>query len=188
MSTQDVFGSGGRLGPPADPPTVTPDPDLGRVLADSPLDLLRAELAGERPPLEVTLDVPAREGYAVRYSTDIAYEEVKAWRKRSADKSNPSGFDELKFAGIVLAVKCLAVLRRGEEVDLDGEVLTFRHPEFLGLFGATRAADGVAAFYVRDGHVTATANRLLDEAGFGDVMPEADDDEDPSRATGRSTT
>lgn len=162
-----TFGRTGRLD---DTPA---DPDVAPVAAANPLDFLRLELAEEVTTDDLVLDVPGRPGYAVRYGTVVRFEEVEAWRKRASDKKGNA--DALRLGAIILANRCHAIIRNGVELEVDGEVVTFAHDAILEATGTHRAVDAVVAFYGRDPHVLTAADAVLAEAGFGDVVSEADE-------------
>lgn len=174
-----IIGISGYLDAPAGVEAVD---DVAPVVPPNGLDELAAELNAEAVVEERTLDVPARPGYAVRYRCDATYAEVKAWRAKS-----PGGkgmIDELRLSALVLANKSVAILRRGDEVELAGEPATFRSPAFLATLGVDGAADAVVKLYGLDGHVIAAAGEVLSVSGFGAELGEADDD-DPTRAARR---
>lgn len=172
--------------PPTPSPAPTPDGDVEAVPAASILDALRAELATDVTEAELVIEVPTRRDTAVRFSTEVAWEELTAWRKRASSKglrsaANPEGVDLLRLAAIVVANRALAIVHKGTDVvGSDGEVLTFAHPELHAMTGADRAVDAVRAFYGRDGHVQTAAGMVLDAAGYGDELTEVDD-ADPTR-------
>jgi hypothetical protein len=147
------------------------DPDIEAPAAPATaLDELRSELTTAVESKDSTLAVPAREGYAVRYSTTIAHEQLNSWRKRARDKSMPGELDELRWAAIVLANQCRAIVRKGTEVELDGSPATFAHPGFRSMLGAERAVDAVRSFYGRDADVITSALTVLRDAGYGDEV------------------
>jgi hypothetical protein len=151
------------------------DPELVSGPPTTALDELRTELASEVATPPETLVVPGRAGYTVRYSTELAHEQLQAWRKTSRDKSSPDGLDELRWASIVLANQCECVVRHGVDVELDGRPATFQHEGFRALLGegAERATAAVRRFYGRDADVIAAALAVIRAAGYGD---EADAD------------
>ena len=154
---------------PDDPELVTPGPTTA-------LDELRSELAAEVATPPLTLAVPGRTDYAVRYSTELAHEQLTAWRKTARDKQAPEGIDELRWASIVLANQAEVVLRKGVEVELDGRPANFQHEGFRGMLGADlRATAAVRKFYGRDSDVIAAALAVIRAAGYGD-----DADADPT--------
>lgn len=162
------------------------DDDLDAIDAEhpaTPLEHLRGELADETDD-EVTLEVPRRAGWSVRYGTDFSYEQLTAWQKGARDRTSASGLNDLRYACIVLANTCRGILRRGEDLTDGGEPLVFRNKVLWGLVTpvADRTVDAVQRFYGRDAHVIAAAKRVLIEAGYADIVETADDDDnlDPS--------
>lgn len=150
--------------------------------APPPLEVLRAELetTADTPPL--TLQVPTRPGYSVRFRTTIDPDEITAWRKRARDKKSPDGVDPFKLAALV-AVNCAeVVIRQGVELEgQDGQPYNFRHPELLGFLQEGRAAHAAAKFFGGAALLNAT-DAVLEAGGWGDAA-EVDDSLDPS-ATG----
>lgn len=189
-----AFGRGGLIDPDdvlagreVPPPPGRPDDDLvAPVRPANGLDALRAELAAEVTPEELVLDVPTRDGYAVRFRCDVTNDELTAWRKRAtiraAKADKPALFDEAKVAAIILANKVDAIIAHAQELTDAGEPMTFASPAFLDLVGKTSAVEAVRHFYGLDGHVIAAANMVLDRSGFGGELAE-DDDADPTRTS-----
>jgi hypothetical protein len=138
------------------------------------LDSLRADFLGETDDDIVALPVRGRDGYEVRYSTRIQYEQLAAWRKRSEDKSMPGGINELLLGCVVLANCCRGIIRHGEEIVSAGEPLTFTSPALHNLLGVDRAVDAVRKFYGRDPRVTKTATAVLAAAGYDNDEVSAD--------------
>lgn len=168
-------------------PIDVDDPDAGAPASRevTPLDVIRGELAEEVDLGTVTLEVPGRPRYMVRYRCDVAYEELLDWRDRASitnraqrrQKAPASAvaaagrLNELKMAEFVLVYKADAILRDGDEVpDDDGGPLTFTSPLLLDMVGAHSATEAVRRFYGVDGHVTAAAQRVLVESGWTDAV------------------
>lgn len=152
------------------------DPELVTPAPATALDELRAELASEVATPPLVLVVPGRPDYSVRYSTELAHEQLTAWRKTARDKSSPDGIDELRWAAIVLANLAEVVIRKGVEVELDGRPANFQHEGFRAILGADlRATAAVRSFYGRDADVISHALAVIRAAGYGD-----DADADPS--------
>lgn len=190
-----AFGRGGLVdpddviagAPPAPPAGSLPDDDaLAPVRPATSLDALRAELAAEVTPDELVLDVPTRDGYAVRFRCDVSNDELTAWRKRAtiraAKADKPAIYDEAKVAAIIVANQVDAIIAHGEELTDGGEPMTFASAAFLDLVGKSSATEAVRHFYGLDGHVIAAANMVLDRSGFGNELAE-DDDADPTRTS-----
>jgi hypothetical protein len=164
----------GRL-MPVDSDGDGPAPDSASLLQD-----IANDIAESLPVEEVTFEVSGRPGYAVRYSLDFDVDDVKRWRK-AAGASKTQEADEVRMAAVMLATQCSAIIRRGEEVRLDGEVLTFRSKSFHEALDVPKSADAVLKFYGRDLHATQVANELLLRVGQKSRPDEADEDEDPTQ-------
>lgn len=163
------------------------DPDLAALFDDSPatpaddLDDLRSELSQDLDNT-TTLPVEGRERYTVRFRTDFTGKELDKLRQTSRDKSFADKIDGPKFGALLIATTCLAVLRDGKPIPLEsGREATFMEPEFLDLL--KRDADGrapikavtaIQRFYGGDGKVDAQARKLMEIAGWGDEVAEAD--------------
>jgi hypothetical protein len=158
-------------------PAANLDPDLGDLelgTEDSDYDQLDDELT---VIVEATtlIEVPKRPGYAIRCRTDYTGLDVELIRKKCRDKKFADGIDGVKFASLLLASTCVAVVRNGADLELDGESpITFVSKPLQTRMGTTTAADTVLKFYVREGHVDAAAGRLSREAGWGDEVYTAD--------------
>lgn len=163
------------------------DDELDEVRAagvTTPLGDLEAEMASEVEPEPITLEVPRRPGYAVRYSVGIDHNaELMAWRRQSAKKrpGQDEEVDLLKMAGLVLAFKCQAILRQGVEVTAAaGGPMTFRSPDFMAMFKDDKGApvkqvrEAIRRFYAGDAHVLAASDEVLATAGYGSTAQEAE--------------
>lgn len=149
----------------------------------TPFDLLREALQVEVDDKHKTYPVPKRPGVSVQFNTAIDADRVDIWRKRSEKgKGRNREFDGMKFSLIVIANQCTGFFINGEEVlDGDGEPVTFRSPvirEFLRLPDIASFDLIIKKLYVADGHVISVADRIIEEAGFGEDVPE--DDENPT--------
>lgn len=139
------------------------------------LDLIAAELSAELPAEPITLDVPGRPGWAIRFDTDVSAPKLAAWQTRSKDPSWPDGVDQLKLAGIVIANQAIEVIRQGRPTGL-----SFRDKSFLTALGAIQARDAVTKVYGgRDASIVQTAERVLVAAGHLGAVT-ASDVEDPT--------
>lgn len=138
--------------------------------AGSVLDLLRADLQREVEDDLVTLPVPGRPAYMVRYSAKVPYDRFSAWLKRSEDKSVIGGINLLRFGGIVLANCCRGILRDGEEITAADGPLTFTSKALWEILGVSDAVGAVNAFYGNDAHVIASGTEVIATAGYGDQI------------------
>lgn len=178
--------------PPAIPANLDdafdePGDDAPSAAADaggkSPLDLLREEVASEHAIPTINLEVPTRDGWAVRFRTDLEQEQLKAFNRRAETKKrNPitgeKEVDELKLSRMILGTYSVAVLRDGVVVETeDGDALTLAHPEFLAMVGATTVSEAVQRWYVTDGGVIQVGRAFMSATGWLDAAQEADDEQ-----------
>lgn len=155
----------------------------------APNDLadIEAELLAEVETRTKTLDVPARPGWSVTYRTEVSAAERNLWLRKAKDPKAPGGLDTTAFALLVLASKCVAILRHGAPVPAgadDPTPRTFQSPSMQALYGVTRVVDVVTAFYGghdRDADVEATATQVMQAAGWlGDGVESLDPTQPPS--------
>lgn len=152
-------------------PTVAAAPAaptrLAGVLADlAPLDDQDA----------ITLRVPARPAYTVRYGTDLDYEQYAFLTLGARDPSMPGGVNEMALSCVLLATLCRAVQVDGEDITENGEPVTFDSRHLQQMLQVKKPADAVRKLYGKDGHITQTARRLLAACGYAgdaglDVVP-----------------
>jgi hypothetical protein len=164
MSQDQVYefpGVGAVGGDPANPPV------------GSPLDALRAELAEDltRDEPTETYPITARDGWAVRYSTAIDHELLRAWQRASVDGKT---IDELALALKILAGQCRAIVFQDADVTDNGEPCVFYSPPILELTGTGRPVDAIRKLYRFDAAVQSTANAVLGAAGYGDEATPVD--------------
>lgn len=160
---------------------VDPEPEPGfedRAGRDlNPLAVL-AEIAEPLELHDTVIPHRYREGWAVRYSTEIDLEDIKRWRKaaKAPGKAGRAGeVDELKLACIVLGNMCEAIMRGGVELtDGQAQPLSFRSPEMRRLYDASTVADVVRKFYGHDPYLVGVLDALLVEAGVGDDVETLD--------------
>ncbi len=146
------------------------DHELHAVAPPSALADLESELAAEVPDRSITLDVPGRPGWSVRYSADVSSAELNGWRRAAKDDKAVDGVDAARLACGVLASKCRALVRNGTDVTDDGGPLTFQSAAIKDLYRTQRNVDVVAAFYgghARDADLEAAARAVLAAAGWG---------------------
>jgi hypothetical protein len=159
--------------PGVDTDQRTGDPDLDDLAlgADSSdYDELDAELAAIAD-LTTVIEVPKRPGYALRLRTDFTGLDIDLIRKKCRDKKFSDGIDGVKFASLLLASMTTAVLRHGEELELDGvSPVTLTSKALQEKLGTTTADATVRKFYGLEGHVDAAGRRLMSEAGYGDEV------------------
>jgi len=150
------------------PPLATPKPP-------SVLEQLKIELGKKIERPEIEIDVPERDGIAVRFSPNITQHQIRAWR-RNAGENTKAGFDPTKFACQVIGHTCSGIYVNGEQVTTsDGLGLTFASQEILDMVEATRPIpDGIQAFYGLDPHLEATALAVMEHAGYSDEVDAVD--------------
>lgn len=168
-----------RFAKPTTDDELLPGPDGPRSPVPSLLDELAADLAVEVETEPITIPVPKRPGYAVRFSTDLDGETFKRWRKRCQDNGDPDGENQLKLATLILANQALCIVKRGVDAHgRDDEPLTFRDKTIQDMLGAYDAPQAVRRFYGVDGHVMSAAQDVTRAAGYGENLGEV---EDPTR-------
>lgn len=159
--------------PTATAPRLTGDPDLDDLalgVEASDYDEVDAELA-TIADLTTLIEVPKRPGYALRCRTDFTGLDIDLIRKKCRDKKFTDGIDGVKFASLLLASFTTAILRQGDDLELDGtSPVTFTAKPLQERMGTTTADATVRAFYGLEGHVDAAGRRLMNEAGYGDEV------------------
>jgi len=153
-----------------------------KPVSGSPLEALKALLSAEAASEPITRKVPNREGFSVRLATTVEERELKHWTRSSQRKvgGRVEG-DSVKFASLLIAAKCEAILYMGQEIEADGDVVTFRHPAIRTLLGLPAEASHVVVmehFYGSGGHIVGVANEVLEAAGWGDNSNNLFDAED----------
>lgn len=160
--------------------TFTPKVIASGTSGPDPLAALRETITAAVAKPDVVLEVLTRPGMTIRFSTNFDLDIIQQWRKRSHDKVSPDNFNILKFALLVIANQAEAFGLNGQEPNgQDGNPLSFRSSEVLEWTGTKRALDAVRGLYDNDAHVVATAQEVMEAAGFGDEMMEAE--EGPTR-------
>lgn len=142
------------------PGLIGSDEPKPTLLAD-----LRAELSEQVEHKPLTLKVPNRPGYSVRYSTDIEYRRLQMITKRAQDKGL-GGTDLVKWSCSVLATFCESVVRHGEDVLDDGQPVTFASKMLQEAVGTFEAVACIRKFYGEDGDIMAAASTLVTAAGL----------------------
>lgn len=154
-------------------PSMLSNPDR----LPNPLDALAAAIKQEVVREDVTFPVPSRPGMTIRYSTAVDMEHVQNWRRSSHDKSAQDNFNVLKFSMLIIANTAKAFAFEGQEAfGGDGERISFTSPEVGEWTGQKRALDRVRVIFANDGHIISTAGEVMEAAGYGDEIMEADPD------------
>jgi len=153
------------------------DPDLDALALGedaSDYDDLDAEL-GALEDNTTLIEVPKRPAYALRCRTDFTGLDIDLIRRKCRDKKFADGVDGVKFASLLLASFTTAVLRNGEELELDGvSPITFTSKPLQDRMGTATADATVRKLYGLEGHVDAAGRRLMSEAGYGDDVQAMD--------------
>lgn len=166
-----------------------PDEGSKRSGAQSPLAALEQDLQAEtaRPP--VTLKVRPRRLVALRLKGELDPHVLEAWQDRfTTKKGTPQArVDMTSLAAVAIANLTDAVCHAetGEPIEgADGQVLTFRHPEFLRMLGAEQdgAMQGVRNLFGKDqAAMLVMLNEALENAGY---TVDGSERVDPTAATG----
>lgn len=182
MTTQTFVGAGVDVASHGNGQAEVEDvPVEPSALAD-----IEAELAAEVPERTVTLGVPAREGWSVRYLAEISSAEMRAWRKAAGGEKDPAKMDTARYARAVLASKCRAILRHGVEVpesSADDAPRTFQSQSMKSLYGTERNIDVVLAFYggpTHDADMDGASLEVMRAAGWGEGADTVDFPRDSS--------
>jgi len=152
------------------------DPDLDALALGegNDYDDLADELAA-LTDLSTVIEVPKRPAYALRCRTDFTGLDIDLIRRKCRDKKFADGVDGVKFASLLLASFTTAVLRNGEELELDGvSPITFTSKPLQDRMGTATADATVRKLYGLEGHVDAAGRRLMSEAGYGDDVQAMD--------------
>jgi hypothetical protein len=131
-----------------------------------------------------SLPVPARPGVFIRYNCDIPFDTLKRWMKSAREKTGKKEVDPHKLALIVLHAQCRGIefekdgkkteyTKGGQSHTFDSEVVQNLVKTMGGWSGA------VQSMYGNDGHMMMTMNRVLTEAGYGDIDLDDPDSYDP---------
>jgi hypothetical protein len=126
------------------------------------LDDVLGELARSVDKPDVTFPVRTRPGWAVRFSTRVDADEVKAWTKAATVDGD---VDLFQLQLLTLAGQCRSLVRNGQDLGA-----TFGHEQIMGLYGAVLVAECVRSFYGDDTLVTSTYASLLEHTGAGERL------------------
>jgi hypothetical protein len=151
--------------------SVVDEPD--GTPAASPLSDLKAALAKPLADQTIVLPVPLRDGWTIRYSTNIPMPTVERWRKKAAPKKGDP--DMLLFGKLCLAAQCVEIIQDGNVWrDEAGQPLTFQSRELGEAFDVETDLDAVQALYASDGHIVSTTDALTKASGYGDELEPVD--------------
>lgn len=179
-----------RRSPLTDTPLDDGDPD-DHVGPEAPIDLVRSEITAAVVAADIMLEVPTRPGYHVTFRRDFTADDIRQWRTRSKSRrarrartDDGDNLDEIKFAAMVVVSTCTGIVRRGTTVyDDAGDPMTFRSDELLAMYPEANGQTTQAArlFYASDAYLSAAAEAVLIEAGWGSTLEDAGEDPTPAR-------
>jgi hypothetical protein len=165
---------------PTPEPGVFDPPTPAETRSDvSALEALREKLQAPVETEPVVINVPGRPGITIRCHTRMTQEERKAWQKRSEDRKTDrrrrgqdSPIDEMKFACLVLANTCEAILVEGEEAldDNSGAPLTFASRQLWDMVGAAEPSRAIRNLFGIDAHVLIASGEVILASGFDDDL------------------
>lgn len=146
------------------------DPDLDAPGADvSDLEAIAEELTDDTTITpETVIPVSTRQGYALRCRIDYTGRDLDNLRKQAKDRRFVDGIDGAKFYALLFALTCTAILRNGQEVTDNGDVVTFTSPGLQRTFGTADAQSTVRKLFSLEGPLEAAFLRLQREAGWGE--------------------
>jgi len=145
--------------------------------APTVLDAIKADLQAAVKNDPITLSVPKRERWTIRYNANVSADMMARWRKAARDKTMADGFDGMKYACLILANQCEVAMFDGQIATDDlGNELNFRNMKFLEMIGAARAIDAVRKFYGVDGDILRAVEAILVAAGYDSEEQEAEAD------------
>lgn len=123
--------------------------------------------AAERSKRTIRLVNPedAAQVFVARVPTDgMEIERLRAAAER-ADRGKAAG---VHFSRALVALCVEQIEDAGEVVELNDTPVTFRDPELWAELGVKSAKDAVVALIGSDGVISALADKLVEEAGYGD--------------------
>lgn len=145
-----------------------------RTLADR----IKADIAA-RQIQTIDLTHPHAAAWTITYRIPVDGFQVDDLRSKAAKKDKGKA-TEVHFSRALLATFCERVTFDGEVLEEDGRELTFRDLVLQDMVNASTASEAVAKVYGTDAAVSATASKLLDEAGYGSEA--AVESTDPTQA------
>lgn len=148
--------------------------------AVTPLEELASELAAPETRT-ISLLVDSRPGWSVVYSLGVDGPQLAGWRRAARDENIEGGVDEYLWHRTILAAQGREIRRDGKlVVDEAGRPLTFFSEQLWRTLkvpagSPSGATEAVRRFYANDFHVSAAADRIIVDAGFGKKAREAPD-------------
>lgn len=163
--------------------TVTEDvpgaerPDMvGGLDNETILSQMRAEAQEDVEIEDISLLVPERPHFELLFHPNIDYDLLNKMMK-SARKSIGGGKKEwhpLTFAYSIMSHTSIGLAYKGHVVqDSEGDDLTVSNPEFMKMFKARSPQQAIKQLYVKEGHIIATSQKIVEEAGYGDIDVES---------------
>lgn len=145
-----------------------PTPSVVEAKPISTLEALRGELAHRTPTRTVTLEVESRPGFSVTFGLRLESARLATWREECRDELAPSGFNMSMFHRTIVGYTAVSINKDGAPiVDETGQPVNFRSQSFLQMYNVADPIEAVERFYDNDFFVDATANKVVDHAGFG---------------------
>lgn len=176
---------------PSDGPLVHPDylPAGGALRQPgphedelTPLGELLGELTVEVTKTEKTWPIPTRPGWAARFRTDVSKADFDRAKKQAQYGPKRPGEDravnELQQGLILLGTYNVALLRQvgGQWIEATEQgsdtPLTFRSPQFMGLYQVQTAAGAAWKLYGTDGAALSAGRALMEASGWLDDQDE----------------
>lgn len=148
------------------PSSGGPVEDAGDMNPETIFEMLRDELAKPVENEPITLSVPTRSNIKVRFNTDIEFDLLQTWMRKSVKKGIT---DQLLFALQVLAFTCDCILLNGQDAqDEEGTNLTFAHAQFRKMLDARDTREAIRKLYVKEGHIIGIAQKVTEAAGYSE--------------------
>jgi hypothetical protein len=138
----------------------------------SDLDLIADEIMQEAsPPLR--LQHPTRTDYTLVF--DMGHLDAATLERYHRQATRGKTRNARLLNGLIVGNHCVRVERNGIALeDSRGTVIDFGNTELMSLLKVNSRADTAARFLGGDGYLAATANAVLEHAGYGADVEEAD--------------
>lgn len=155
-------------------------PAVNDAAGDDLASLLRAEFGRKTVPT-VTLPIPGRSGWELKFRTDWTEGDTRAWSARAKDKSSPSGVNQTRLFRATIADQCVDVLKDGRSILPGNLPRPFHAPAFQNALGVKTPTGAVEKLLPVFAQLQSIAADLTAAAGSGDLLDPTDplsDDED----------
>lgn len=157
----------------------------------SPAEALAAELSATFSTVtvpQVTVPVPGRRGWFLRFRLDWTERQARERRAGAADPSSPDGFSAERIFVSTIAEQCVAILKRDPDTGLDQPLLgagtrrplTFRDPALWPLLvhpvtkvrptSAKAAVRCLLPFFTQVSQVGLDVSRAAGQEGLADPL------------------